>query len=75
MMQAFWISYKDLLRKYQTFDRTRLFGSEWNVTQRWTALNIPWTVDYHDTKFEISLDKKTQVVIVLSQVWKSHCEI
>ncbi|KAI9676754.1 MAG: hypothetical protein M1829_002849 [Trizodia sp. TS-e1964] len=65
---AFWISYRDLLQKYQHFDRTRLFGPEWTVTQQWTSLEVPWTVDYHDTKFEITQSKKSQVVIVLSQL-------
>ncbi|KAK4989999.1 hypothetical protein LTR66_006908 [Elasticomyces elasticus] len=78
---VFWISYKDLLRNYQHFDRTRLFVPEnpknpdepkWKVTQLWTSLNIPWSVDYHDTKFSILLKGepgvKKNVVIVLSQL-------
>ena len=65
---VFWISYKDLLRHYQHFDRTRLFGPEWNVTQQWTSVNVPWSVDYLDTKFKFTLAKQTDVVIVLSQV-------
>lgn len=64
----FWISYKDLLRKYQSFDRTRLFGADWNITQQWTMVDVPWTADYNDTKFSITLTKKGPVVIVLSQV-------
>ncbi|KAK3328384.1 hypothetical protein B0T19DRAFT_189622 [Cercophora scortea] len=65
---AFWISYKDLLRKYQAFDRTRLFGPEWKVTSAWTTLSVPWTLEYHDTKFAITLAKPGPVVIVLSQL-------
>ncbi|KAI9718699.1 MAG: hypothetical protein M1812_003873 [Candelaria pacifica] len=65
---VFWISYQDLLRKYQSFDRTRLFGPEWTVTQQWTSLGVPWTVDYHDTKFQLHLSKQSPVVIVLSQL-------
>ncbi|KAI1091243.1 cysteine proteinase [Rostrohypoxylon terebratum] len=64
----FWISYDDLLRKYNSFDRTRLFGPEWKVTSLWTTLSIPWTLDYHDTYFEFSLAKAGPVVIVLSQL-------
>jgi hypothetical protein len=64
----FWISYKDLLRHYQHFDRTRLFGPEWTVTQQWTSVNVPWSVDYLDTKFRIELTEDSPVVIVLSQV-------
>ncbi|KAI2467959.1 cysteine proteinase [Annulohypoxylon bovei var. microspora] len=64
----FWISYDDLLRKYQAFDRTRLFGPEWKVTALWTTLSIPWTLDYHETYFDFSLAKTGPVVIVLSQL-------
>ena len=64
----FWISYEDLIRKYQAFDRTRLFGPEWSVTQQWTSLDVPWSADYNDTKFSIKLSKSSHVVIVLSQV-------
>ncbi|KAI9834033.1 MAG: hypothetical protein M1838_005553, partial [Thelocarpon superellum] len=68
---AFWIEYHDLLRKYQHFDRTRLFRAEddWTITQQWTSLSIPWSIDYHDTKFTIELKEKSPTVIVLSQVW------
>src|ERR1700712_4409006 len=65
---AFWISYEEMLKKYQVFDRTRLFSDGWKTTQQWTSLNVPWTIDYHDTKFSFTLEKKAQVVIVLSQV-------
>ena len=65
---AFWMSYEDLLKKYDTFDRTRLFSDEWKVTQQWTSLTVPWTVDYHSTKFSFTLEDKASVVIVLSQV-------
>ena len=65
---AFWMSYEDLLKKFQTFDRTRLFTEDWKVTQQWVSLDVLWTVDYHDTKFSFSLEKKAPVVIVLSQV-------
>ena len=65
------MSYEDLLRKYQTFDRTRLFNNDWKVTQQWTTLTVPWTADYHTTKFSFSIEKKTSVVLVLSQV-SSH---
>lgn len=65
---AFWMSYEDLLKKFQTFDRTRLFTEDWKSTQQWVSLDVPWTVDYHDTKFSFTLEKKAPVVIVLSQV-------
>ncbi|KAF7543000.1 hypothetical protein G7Z17_g11100 [Cylindrodendrum hubeiense] len=64
----FWISYKDLLRKYQAFERTRLFGPEWRVCQTWTTLTVPWTLDYQDTYFEFSISKSGPVVVVLAQL-------
>ncbi len=65
---AFWISYEDLLRKYQTFDRTRLFDDSWKVTHHWATLRVPWTVEYHDTKFAFTIDKPASVVVVLNQL-------
>lgn len=65
---AFWISYQDLLRKYQAFDRTRLFGPDWKVVSLWTTLSVPWTLDYHDTQFALSLSQTGPVVLVLSQL-------
>ncbi|KAJ2971004.1 hypothetical protein NUW58_g9536 [Xylaria curta] len=64
----FWISYEDLLNKYQAFDRTRLFTKNWKVTSMWTTVSVPWTLDYHDTYFAFSLAKPSPVVIVLSQL-------
>ena len=64
----FWISFKDLLRRYQSFDRTRLFGPEWRITQQWTELDVPWSADYNDTKFSVTLTKRSPIVIVLSQL-------
>ncbi|KAL2826103.1 hypothetical protein BDW59DRAFT_161229 [Aspergillus cavernicola] len=64
----FWISYNDLLRKYQHFDRTRLFGPEWTITQQWTSLNVPWSADYHTTKFKLNITKPGPVILVVSQL-------
>ncbi|KAH8599322.1 hypothetical protein B0O99DRAFT_504411 [Bisporella sp. PMI_857] len=65
---AFWMSYEDLLKKYQTFDRTRLFDDEWKVTQQWTQLEVSWSTDYHSTKFAFTVEKKAPIVLVLSQL-------
>ncbi|KAH8646649.1 hypothetical protein BX600DRAFT_490486 [Xylariales sp. PMI_506] len=54
---VFWISYKDLLRKFQAFDRTRLFGPEWKVVSLWTTVSVPWAVDYQQTHFAFSLSR------------------
>ena len=64
----FWISYEDLLRRYQSFDRTRLFGPDWRITQQWTEIDVPWSADYNNTKFSVTLTKRSPIVIVLSQL-------
>ena len=64
----FWISYEDLLREYSSFDRTRLFGSDWQIAQQWTTVDVPWSADYNKTKFSVTLTKRSPVVIVLSQL-------
>jgi hypothetical protein len=69
---VFWISYEDLLKKYQHFDRTRIFGSEWHITQQWTSVHVPWSADYHSTKFSLTLQKESPVVIVLSQLDETY---
>lgn len=65
---AFWISYADFLKKYQTFDRTRLFTDDWKVTHQWTSLTIPWSVDYNATKFAFTINKPASIVVVLNQL-------
>ncbi|KAI4192177.1 MAG: hypothetical protein LQ348_003243 [Seirophora lacunosa] len=64
----FWISYKDFLRKYSSLDRTRLFGPEWQVTQQWTTVDVPWSADYNDIKYSVTVTQPGPVVIVLSQL-------
>ena len=65
---VFWISYEDLLKKYQHFDRTRIFDNEWNVSQAWLSLDIGWSPEYHSTRFLLTVKEKGPVVIVLSQL-------
>ncbi|KAF5027489.1 hypothetical protein F66182_414 [Fusarium sp. NRRL 66182] len=64
----FWISYQDLLRKYQAFERTRLFTPDWRISQVWTTLSVPWALDYHDTHFSFTISKSGPVVLVLAQL-------
>lgn len=64
----FWMSYEDFLREYSCFDRTRLFGSEWHITQQWTTVDVPWSADFNKTKFSVTLTKRSPVVVVLSQL-------
>lgn len=66
---VFWISYQDLLRKYQHFDRTRLFmdSPDWRLTQKWISVEVPWKAEF-EQKFRIVLKKESPVVLVLSQL-------
>ncbi|KAL1852395.1 hypothetical protein Daus18300_012228 [Diaporthe australafricana] len=65
---TFWISYEDLLRKYQHFDRTRLFRDpDWRSCQRWVGVEVPWKPQYNE-KFHIKLKKESPLVLVLSQL-------
>jgi hypothetical protein len=66
---VFWISYQDLLRKYQHFDRTRLFmdAPDWRVTQKWISVEVPWKAEF-EQKFRIVLKMESPVVLVLSQL-------
>jgi hypothetical protein len=65
---VFWIEYEDLLRKYQHFDRTRLFRDpDWRSCQRWIGVEVPWKAQYNE-KFHIKLTKDSPLVLVLSQL-------
>ena len=65
---VFWIRFEDFLRKFQFLYQTRLFTADWNVTQRWTHLMVPWAGLYQNTKFEIAIARAASTVIVLSQL-------
>ena len=64
----FWISYQDFLSRYALLHRTRLFSPNWNVSQRWTTIQVPWSGNYNDTKFEFVLSQPARTVIVISQL-------
>jgi hypothetical protein len=64
---VFWMTYKDFLKHFPAINRVRLFNKEWQVAQQWTSVNVPWTVEYLDTKFQFTIEKKCPVVIVLMQ--------
>lgn len=66
---VFWISYEDLLRKYQHVDRTRLFmdSPDWRLSQKWISVEVPWHAEF-EQRFRIVLTKESPVVLVLSQL-------
>jgi hypothetical protein len=64
----FWISYADFLRRYVQIWRTRVFTDDWNITQHWTTIQVPWAGDYNDSSFQFDLPTAATTVIVLSQL-------
>ena len=62
------ITDKDLLRKFELFDRTRLIGPEWHCAQCWTNFVVSRQTRFHDTKFSFTVDKDDTVAISLSQL-------
>ncbi|KAK4556221.1 hypothetical protein LTR86_006918 [Recurvomyces mirabilis] len=64
---VFWMSYTDFLKHFPNINRVRLFDKSWQVSQQWTCVKVPWTVDYLDTKFEFTITEKGPVVIALCQ--------
>lgn len=65
---VFWISYEDMLRKYQHLDRTRLFREpDWRCCQRWIGVDVPWKPQFNE-KFNIKLTKESPLVLVLAQL-------
>lgn len=65
---VFWIRFQDLLRKFNVIWRTRLFNADWQVTQQWMSLAVPWAGEYQDEKYKVVIAKKSPTVIVLSQL-------
>lgn len=65
---VFWMTYSDMLKKFSTIDRTRLFDKEWHVVQAWTSVSVAWMTGFHQTKFRIKVGTAGPVVIVLSQL-------
>ncbi len=65
---VFWIRFQDFLRKFEVLYQTRLFTADWNITQLWTRLVVPWAGHYDDLKFKIVIAKTAPAVVVLSQL-------
>lgn len=65
---VFWITYDDMLRKFQHIDRTRLFREDgWRCSQRWIGVDVPWRAQWHE-KFHVRLTRDSPLVLVLSQL-------
>lgn len=64
----FWMSYEDLLKRFDLLDRTRLFDQDWTVVQHWTSVSVAWVTGYLNTKFSVEIKKAGPTVFVLCQV-------
>jgi hypothetical protein len=64
----FWMSYEDLLKRFDLLDRTRLFDHDWTVVQQWTSVSVGWVTGYLNTKFSVEIKKKGPTVFQLCQV-------
>ncbi|QIW99603.1 hypothetical protein AMS68_005121 [Peltaster fructicola] len=64
---VFWMSYKDFFKHFSSISRVRLFDKRLQVAQLWTCVDVPWTVDYLDTRFELTVSEKGPIVVVLQQ--------
>jgi hypothetical protein len=69
----FWMSYEDLLKRFDLLDRTRLFDEQWTVVQRWTSVSVAWVTGYLNTKFSVEIKKAGPTVFVLCQVSAHPC--
>lgn len=64
----FWMPYSSFLERFVEIWRARLFTPDWNVSQHWTTIQVPWSGDYNDTEFEFEIPERTTTVIALSQL-------
>ncbi|KAF2279234.1 cysteine proteinase [Westerdykella ornata] len=64
----FWMSYNDLLSRFDLLDRTRLFDEEWTIVQHWTSVSVAWVTGYLNTKFLVEIKKAGPAVFVLAQL-------
>jgi hypothetical protein len=63
--------YEFFLQKFRLVQCVRLLTCEWEGTQKWISLNVPFVEEYHKTKFTFTVEKTSPVALVLSQVsWK-----
>ncbi|KAG6356919.1 hypothetical protein INS49_014794 [Diaporthe citri] len=67
---VFWISFEDMLKRFDLLDRVRLFnGDDWYNSQVWTSVNVPWMATYlDDFKFVVDITQPGVFVFALSQL-------
>ncbi|KAH6629480.1 hypothetical protein C7974DRAFT_187588 [Boeremia exigua] len=64
----FWMSYEDLLKRFDLLDRTRLFDHNWTIVQQWTSVPVGWVTGFLNTKFSVEIKTKGPTVFQLCQL-------
>ncbi|RAR11821.1 cysteine proteinase [Stemphylium lycopersici] len=64
----FWMSYDEILKRFDLLDRTRIFDEQWTVVQRWTSVSVAWVTGYLNVKFSVEIKKAGPTVFVLCQL-------
>lgn len=62
------MSFDDMLNRFNSLDRTRLFCDGWSVAQQWTSINVSWMSGYINAKFVVEIKEGGLFVFVLSKV-------
>ncbi|EJT68663.1 hypothetical protein GGTG_13768 [Gaeumannomyces tritici R3-111a-1] len=64
-----WISYDDMLSKFQYIGRTRLFREDdWRCSRCWIGVDVPWHTQWQE-KFHMRLTRDSPlIVLALSQL-------
>lgn len=67
---VFYISFEDMLKRFDMLDRVRLFnGDDWYNSQVWTSVSVPWMASYLDNvKFVVDVTEPGVFIFALSQV-------
>ncbi|KAJ3044236.1 hypothetical protein HDV00_002914 [Rhizophlyctis rosea] len=65
---VFWMEYADFLKEWTVIDRTRLFDRTWSVASHWLEFAPSFPPEWGEVHFTLQFTKKTDAVIVLSQL-------
>lgn len=63
-----WMSYQDFLRQFEYINCTRIFDSEWSLSQQWAAFTVPKDTGVTKSKFQVTINSASQIIIALSQL-------
>jgi len=67
--------YEFFLQKFRQVQCVHLLTENWNDTQMWISLNVPFLDQFQETKFALTLERTSPLVLVLSQVGQESTSI